>query len=62
MKKLSKEAIEQLALKMRLQAGLNPSEPIHTKTLLRKLGVMVIYRPLSEKAFGLSMRSSDGKG
>ena len=61
MKKLSKEAIEQLALKMRLQAGLNPSEPIHTKTLLRKLGVMVIYRPLSEKACGLSMRSSDGR-
>ena len=59
MKKLTKEAIEQLALKMRLQAGLNPSEPIHTKTLLRKLGVMVIYRPLSEKACGLSMRSSD---
>ena len=45
MKKLAKEAIEQLALKMRAQAGLNPSEPIHTKTLLRKLGVMVIYRP-----------------
>ena len=62
MKKLAKEAIEQLALKMRAQAGLNPSEPIHTKTLLRKLGVMVIYRPLSEKACGLSMRSADGSG
>jgi Zn-dependent peptidase ImmA (M78 family) len=61
MKKLAKEAIDQLALKMRLQAGLNPSEPIHTKTLLRKLGIMVIYRPLSEKACGLSMRSSDGR-
>lgn len=60
MKKLAKEAIEQLALKMRAQAGLNPSEPIHTKTLLRKLGIMVIYRPLSEKSCGLSMRSSDG--
>ena len=61
MKKLTKEAIDQLALKMRLQAGLNPSEPIHTKTLLRKLGIMVIYRPLSEKACGLSMRSADGR-
>ena len=59
MKKLAKEAIEQLALKMRMQAGLNPSEPIHTKTLLRKLGIMVIYRPMSEKACGLSMCSSD---
>ncbi len=59
MKKLAKEAIEQLALKMRVQAGLNPSEPIHTKTLLRKLGIMVIYRPMSEKACGLSMCSSD---
>ena len=61
MKKLTKEVIEQLALKMRLQAGLNPSEPVHTKTLLRKLGVMVMYRPLSEKACGLSMRSTEGQ-
>lgn len=62
MKRLAKEAIEQLAQKMRAHAGLNPSEPIHTKTLLRKLGIMVIYRPLSEKSCGLSMRSSDGCG
>lgn len=61
MKKLTKEAIEQLALKMRALAGVNPMEPIHTKTLLRKLGVMVMYRPLSERACGLSMRSADGK-
>ena len=61
MKKLTKEAIELLALKMRVDVGLNPGEPIHTKTLLRKLGVMVMYRPLSEKACGLSMRSADGK-
>ena len=46
---------------MRAYLGLNPGEPIHTKTLLRKLGVMVMYRPLSEKACGLSMRSADGK-
>ncbi len=62
MKKLAKEVIEQLALKMRSQAGLNPAEPVHTKTLLRKMGIMVIYRPLSEKACGLSMRSADGRG
>ena len=61
MKKLTKETIEQLALKMRADVGLNPGEPIHTKTLLRKLGVMVMYRPLSEKACGLSMRSADGQ-
>lgn len=60
MKKLTKEAIEQLALKTRADAGVNPTEPIHTKTLLRKLGVMVMYRPLSERACGLSMRSADG--
>ena len=62
MKKLTKESIEQLALKMRSDAGLNPAEPIHVKTLLRKLGVLIIYRPLSEKACGLSMRSTDGRG
>lgn len=61
MKKLPKEAIEQLAIKMRVDAGLNQTEPIHAKTLLRKLGVLTMYRPLSEKACGLSMRSADGK-
>ena len=61
MKKLTKEAIEQLALKMRAEAGVTPTEPIHTKTLLRQLGVMVMYRPLSERACGLSMRSADGE-
>ena len=61
MKKLTKEAIDQLALKMRADVGLNPGEPIHTKTLLRKLGVMVMYRPLSEKACGLSMRSTESQ-
>ena len=60
MKKLTKEAIEQLALKMRAEVGVIPTEPIHTKTLLRKLGVMVMYRPLSERACGLSVRSADG--
>lgn len=61
MKKLAKESIEQLALKMRAEAGMTPTEPVHTKTLLRQLGVMVMYRPLSEKACGLSMRSADGR-
>ena len=61
MKKLPRETITQLAEKMRARAGLNQTEPIHTKTLLRKLGVMVMYRPLSDHACGLSMRSSDGR-
>ena len=61
MKKLPVETINQLAMKMRMEAGLNQTEPIHTKTLLRKLGVMVMYRPLSDRACGLSMRSADGQ-
>ena len=61
MKKLPVEVINQLAMKMRMEAGLNQTEPIHTKTLLRKLGVMVMYRPLSDCACGLSMRSADGQ-
>lgn len=60
MKKLPIETIVQLATKMRMEAGLNMTEPIHTKTLLRKLGIMVMYRPLSDRACGLSMRSADG--
>ncbi len=62
MKRLAKETIEQLALKLRSDVGLGPTEPIHTKTLLRKLGIIVFYRPLSDKACGLSMRSADGSG
>ena len=61
MKRLSDETIAQLAAKMRVEAGLNQTEPIHTKTLLRKLGVMVMYRPLSVRACGLSLQSADGK-
>lgn len=61
MKKLPVETIAQLAARMRMEAGLNLTEPVHTKTLLRKLGVMVMYRPLSDRACGLSMRSVDGR-
>ena len=59
MKKLPIETITQLAMKMRMEVGMSQTEPIHTKTLLRKLGVMAMYRPLSDRACGFSMRSAD---
>ena len=61
MKRLPTEIIESMALQFRREAGLSLSEPVHTKMLLRKLGIVTMYRPMSEQSFGLSMRSADGK-
>lgn len=58
-KRLLKEQAANLALRLRIDAGLNENEPIHMKGLLLKLGVLTRYRPLSETAYGLSLQTSD---
>lgn len=50
---------EDLARKFRTDNGYSTSEPIIIKTLLMKLRILTIFRPLSENAFGLSTRSAD---
>lgn len=52
-------AAEDLARKFRTDNGYSTSEPIIIKTLLMKLRVLTMYRPLSENAYGLSTRSAD---
>lgn len=60
MKKLTLDTAEFLAQQMRGKLGIGMSEPVNMKTVLRQLNIMAVYRPLSEKLFGLSLKSPDG--
>lgn len=61
MKKLTAIEAESLAGKFRWETGLSQSEPINAKTLLRKLNITTMYKPLSDDSFGISCRSKSGK-
>lgn len=50
---------EDLARKFRSDNDYSMSEPIIVKTLLTKLRILTMYRPLSDNAYGLSTRSTD---
>lgn len=55
------KALEELADKTRVKCRFSSTEPINAKTLLRRLNILAMYRPLSEKSCGLSLKTSDGK-
>lgn len=61
MKKLSIQQAEILAGRFRALNELGPSEPIEVKTLLRKLQISIMYRPLSSTSFGISCKSPSNK-
>lgn len=61
MKRLTIQQAEIMASKFRAQAGIGHSEPIGVKTLLRRLQVTIMYRPLSANSYGISCKSSSGK-
>lgn len=61
MKKISFKEADDLALNFRTEYGIGNSQPIHTKTILRKLNILTVYRPLSENLHGLSLKSKEGK-
>lgn len=61
MKKLTTQEAEALAGKFRSENGLSPFGPISAKTLLRKLNITTMFRPLSDNSFGISCRSKSGK-
>lgn len=50
-----------LAAKFRSDLGIGLSEPVNVKTLIRKLGITVVYRPLSENSYGISCKSEGKK-
>jgi len=60
MKRLPQEIIENLAQKFRTEQGISISEAINMKSLLQKLNVLTLYRPLSEYFYGISLKSSQG--
>ena len=61
MKRLTVQQAEILASKFRSKIGIGQPEPIEVKTLLRRLQVTIMYRPLSNDSFGISCKSSSGK-
>lgn len=61
MKRLSILESDALADKFRTEAALNLMEPVNIKSVLRKLGITTMYRPLSENSDGISCKSNTGK-
>lgn len=60
MKLISTDAAEILAAKYRVEIGFNQTEPLSVKSILRKNNILTIYRPLSDKSYGLSLKSNTG--
>lgn len=54
MKTLTIAEADLLAAKFRSEQGMGMNEPVNTKTLVRKLGVTTVYRPLSDSSYGIS--------
>jgi Zn-dependent peptidase ImmA (M78 family) len=50
--------IEQEVVKFRQSTGLSDTEAINLKSLLLRLGVFVLFRPLSESFSGMSLKDS----
>lgn len=53
--------VESHVSKFRQRAGLSDSEAVNLKSLLLKLKVLAVFRPLSEKFSGMSLRSGDNR-
>lgn len=53
--------IENQVSKFRQMTGLSDAEAVNLKSLLLKLNVLTIYRPLSEKFSGMSLKSENKK-
>lgn len=52
--------IEKQVVQFRQQCGLGGTEPIRLKSLLLKLNVLTVYRPLSDNLSGMSLKDSLG--
>lgn len=60
MKRLTIDTAEILAAKFRVEIGFSLIEPVSVKTVLRKKNILSLFRPLSEKSYGLSLKSKTG--
>lgn len=59
MKRLSIDVVETLAAQFRARVGLSSSEAINIKSLLRKLNIITLFKPLSNDFYGMSLRASN---
>ena len=57
---LNKFIIERQVSEFRADNGLSSSEPITLKSLLLKLNVLTILRPLSENFSGMCLKDNSG--
>lgn len=53
--------IERQVTEFRQHTGLSDSQPINLKSLLLKLNVLTVYRPLSDTFYGMSLKSPAGE-
>ena len=51
--------VESQVSRFRQETGLSDTEAVNLKSLLLKLNVLTVYRPLSEKFSGMSLRSGE---
>lgn len=60
-KAISKQIADTLADKFRFENGYSSNEPINLYSLLRKLNTLVVFKPLSDKFHGISLKSKSGQ-
>lgn len=53
--------LQNAAAKFRAQNGIGPCDPIRLKSLVLKLGIMVMFKPLSEKFSGMAIKNGNLK-
>ncbi len=59
MKKLNPDILEELSIKFRSDNDLSLTQPIALLSLIQKLNILTLFRPLSDSFYGLSIRSKD---
>lgn len=59
--KLTIDTAETLAEKFRVGLGINSTEPVNMKSIIRQLNIQTVYRNLSENLHGISIKSASGE-
>src|SRR5690606_844105 len=53
--------LEKKAYEFRKNAGLSSEDPIRLKSLLTKLNVLTVYKPLSDRFSGMALKVGDNR-
>lgn len=60
MKRLTQNIADSLAKKFRVDNDISLTEALNLKSLLRKLNILTLFRPLSDNFYGMSLLSPSG--